>query len=146
MTNSTESKYKDKFIAGVDFGDAVTGLALGKNGVVTPVKSVESKDSMTVVKEVIRLVKENKVSGVVLGLPLSYDHKETPQSAEVRRFAKMLKTRLGIPVMFVDEFGTTREATAEAIGEELPQKARRRVDSISAAIILKRFFSDEGLA
>lgn len=140
----SESKYQDKFIVGIDFGDAVTGLALGKNGSVTPVRAVESKDNMTVVKEVIRLVKENEASSVVLGLPLSYDHKETPQSVEVRRFAKILKTRLGIPVMFVDEFGTTREAVTEAIGEELPQKARRRVDSISASIILKRFFSDEG--
>lgn len=139
------SKFTDKTLIGVDFGDATTGLALGKNGVVMPARSVESSDVMTVVKEIIRLVKLNKASGVVVGLPLSYDHKETLQSAQVRRFAKILKTKLGMPVMFIDEYGTTREAIQDAIGDELPQKARRKVDSISASIILKRFFADQGL-
>lgn len=139
-----ESKFTDKFIVGVDLGDAVTGLAIGKNGVVAPVQAVNSTDVMTVVKEVVRLVKQDKAALVVVGLPLSYDHKETLQSAQVRRFGKVLKTRLGISVLFVDEYGTTKEAVTEAIGEELPQKARRKVDSISASLILKRFFSDEG--
>ncbi len=139
-----ESKYKDKYIVGVDFGDARTGLALGKNGIVSPARVEESKDPMAVVQQIMRFVKENKASAIVLGLPLSYAQKETVQSVQVRRFAKILKTRLGIPVIYVDEFGSTQEAMTEAIGDELPQKARRKVDDISASIILKRFFSDEG--
>jgi len=92
----------------------------------------------------MRTVKQNKVVALVVGLPLGYDQKDTPLSLEVRRFAKLLKTRLGIPIILIDEFGTTQEALADAIIEELPQKARRKVDSISASIILKRFFADEG--
>ncbi len=139
-----ESKYKDKFVLGVDFGDTSTGLALGKNGVVAPAREVLSKDKMTAIQHIMRTVKQNKVTAVVVGLPLGYDQKDTPQSIEVRRFAKLLKTRLGIPIILIDEFGSSQEALADAIIEELPQKARRKVDSISASIILKRFFADEG--
>ena len=144
MMQDQESKYKDKFVLGVDFGDTTTGLALGKNGVVAPAREVLSKDKMTAIQHIMRTVKQNKVLALVVGLPLGYDQKDTPQSLEVRRFAKLLKTRLGIPIILIDEFGTTQEALADAIIEELPQKARRKVDSISASIILKRFFADEG--
>lgn len=144
MIEDTESKFTNKFVVGVDFGSSTTGLALGKNGVVTPVRSVMSKDRMFAVQQILRLAKENKASAVVVGLPLSIDGKETRESIEVRRFAKILKTRLGTPVLFVDEFGSTNEAISEAIESELPQKSRKKVDSISSALILKRFFADEG--
>ena len=144
MIQDVESKFTDRFIVGVDFGDVTTGLAQGKNGVVTPVRSVMSKDKMFAVAQILRLAKENKALAIVVGLPLSIDGKETKQSIEVRRFGKILKTRLGIPVLFVDEFGSTNEAIEEAIESELPQKSRKKVDNISATLILKRFFSDEG--
>ena len=144
MMQEQESKYKDKFVLGVDFGDITTGLALGKNGVVAPAREVLSKDKMTAIQHIMRTVKQDKVAAIVVGLPLGYDQKDTPLSLEVRRFAKLLKTRLGIPIILIDEFGTSQEALADAIIEELPQKARRKVDSISASIILKRFFADEG--
>ncbi|MFA5776573.1 MAG: Holliday junction resolvase RuvX [Patescibacteria group bacterium] len=144
MTEDTESKFNNKFVVSIDFGSSTTGLALGKNGVVTPVRSVISKDKMFAVQQILRFVKENKASAVVVGLPLSIDGKETKQSIEIRRFAKILKTRLGTQVLFVDEFGSTNEAEEEAIDAGLPQKSRKKVDSISAALILKRFFFDEG--
>lgn len=136
--------YKNTFVVGVDFGEAVTGMSLGKDGVVTPVRSVESKDRMYVVSQISRLVKENKARLIVIGLPLSLAGKETKESLEVRRFAKILKSHLGTPVVFVDESNSTNEAQEEAVDAGLPKKARKRVDSISAAVILKRYFSDEG--
>jgi putative Holliday junction resolvase len=144
MTQEAESKYNNKFVVGVDFGETTTGLAFGKNGAVTPVHSVMSKDRMFAVQQILRLAKENKASAVVIGLPLSIDGKETRESIEVRRFAKILKTRSGVPTIFIDEFGSTNEAEEEAWDAGLPQKSRKKVDSISAALILKRFFSDEG--
>jgi putative Holliday junction resolvase len=145
MPQDIESTYTDKFVAGVDFGEATTGLALGKNGAVTPAGSVPTKDKLFAVQQILKFAKENKVAALVVGLPLTSGGKETGQSLEVRRFAKLLKTRLGIPVRFVDEFGSTAEAEEGALEAGLPQKARKKVDAISAALILKRFFSEEGL-
>jgi len=137
--------YQDKFIIGVDFGEARTGLALGKNGAVTPVRSVVTKDKMQVIAHVSYLAKEAKAALVVLGLPLNSDGKETRESLEIRKFARLLRSRLGVPVVFVDESGTTAEAQGEAVFLDLPVKLRKKVDSISAALILKRFFAEEGM-
>jgi len=140
-----ESKFKDKFIVGVDFGDVTTGLALGKNNVVSPIRSVEAKDKMFAVQQISRVVKEQKAAAIALGLPLSIDGKPTRKSGEIRGFAKLLQTRLGIPVIFVDEFGSTEEAQEEIIDGGLPRRAKQNIDGISASIILKRFFTQEGL-
>jgi putative holliday junction resolvase len=145
MLEDKESKFTNKHVVGVDFGEVTTGLALGKNGLATPVKAIMSKDRMFAVQQVCRFAKENNAAAVVLGLPLSIDGKETKQSIEIRRLSKILKTRLGTPVIFVDEFNSTNEAEEEALDAGLPQKSRRKVDSISAAVILKRFFANEGL-
>jgi len=136
------SRYKDKFVVGVDFGEATVGLALGKEGLVTPVQSVSSRDRMFAVQQIIRLVRQNKAQLVVIGLPLSIQGSETQESAEVRKFAKILGTRLGTSIEFVNEYGSTYEAEQAAIDGGLPQKSRKKVDSISAAVILKRFFSE----
>jgi putative holliday junction resolvase len=138
------SKYTDKCIIGVDFGEAQTGLAVGKNGAVSAIRAVPSKDRMFAVQQVSKVVKENKAQFIVIGLPLSFGDRETKESLEVRRFARLLRTRLGTPIVFVNEYGSSNEAIEEAIDSALPRKLRRSVDSISATIILKRFFSDEG--
>lgn len=140
-----DSKYKDQFVVGVDFGEATTGLALGKNGTVTPVRAVNSKDRMFVLQQISKFARGNRAKLIVIGLPLSLEEKETGESIEVRRFAKLVQTHLGTPVKFVNEYGSTKEAMAVAIQGELPQKTRRKVDGLSAAVILKRFFTDEGL-
>jgi putative Holliday junction resolvase len=141
---TTESKYKDKFIIGVDFGNVTTGLALGKNNVISPIRSVEARDKMFAVQQISRAVMEQKAAAIVVGLPLSIDGKPTKKSLEVRGFTKLLQTHLGIPVIFVDEFGSTEEAQEEAIDGGLPRRDRKKVDGISASIILRRFFTNEG--
>ena len=145
MIKQDKNPYMDKFVVGVDFGTATTGLALGKNGAVSPVSSIELQDKLYAVSQVCKLARENKAALIVIGLPLTELGKETGQSVEVRRFAKLIATRIGTPVRFVNEHGTTEEAEDKAIEDGLPRKVRRKVDSISAAIILKRFFADEGL-
>lgn len=143
--NGHKSKFLDKTLLGIDYGQVTTGLALGRNGLVSPIKSIRSKDTMVVVKEIVRLVKLNKVEGVVLGLPLDFNHKETLQSAITRRFAKILKSRLGIPVVFVEEYGTTKEAQSfEDLEDALKPSKKGKIDEISASLILKRFFAEEG--
>lgn len=144
--NNKQSKFLDKTLMGIDYGEVTTGLALGKNGLVTPIKSVRSRDVMVVIKEIIKLIKLNKVEGIVLGLPLDFNHKETHQSRLTRRFAKILKSKVGVPVLFIEEFGTTQEATKEDFPLEEPLFLSKKgsVDEISAALILKRFFAQEG--
>lgn len=93
-------------------------------------------------KELERLVHENEVVGVVVGLPLALDGTETPWTTEVREFAERLKARTQLPVYLVDERMTSIEAEGAIRGLGL-RKSRREnkalIDATAAAIILRSF-------
>lgn len=140
---STNSKYdSQKNLLGVDYGETNIGLAFGKNGLAQPGPVISGKNDEAAIKEIAKYVIENKINLIVFGLPLSDDGKETHQSQKVRRFAKLLRVFVKLPTEFVDEIDSTREAIENAIANDMPQKRRKTIDNISAAIILKKYFRE----
>jgi putative Holliday junction resolvase len=94
-----------------------------------------------VFNEISKYVLENKVSKVVMGLPLTDDGKETEKSIEVRQFAKRLKTRIKKPVEFVTEHYSTKESLEELISNPLIFKKYDKVDHIAAGVILRNYYN-----
>ena len=68
----------------------------------------------------------------VVGLALATDGSEQYASQHCRRFARQLEGRYGIPVVLVDERGSSVEA--QKITGNAPD------DAVAAAIILQRYF------
>ena len=93
-----------------------------------------------------RLVHENDVVGLVVGLPLALQGTETPWTAEVREFATRLGERTALPVHLVDERMTSVEAEASIRGMGL-RKSRREdkalIDATAAAIILRNYLDKQ---
>lgn len=133
---------KGKGFLGIDYGASNIGVALGKDGFVTPLKIIDGKNRNLAISELIRLALENKVESFVIGLPLTGDGKETAQSLKNRHFAKLLRIKSKKKVIFCDEEGTTQEALGSLIDTGSPSKKRGRSDNVAAAIILKRFFQE----
>lgn len=129
-------------ILGIDFGDTNTGLALGRNGLVSPLKIVSGKNSENLMHEINRVVVENKIEQLVVGLPLTPDGKDTPESLSIRKLSKLLRLATKRPVNFQNEYGTSIEALEEAIDLGVPQKKRGSNDHLSAALILKYYFNE----
>ncbi len=69
---------------------------------------------------------------LVVGLALATDGSEQYASQHCRRFARQLEGRFGIPVVLVDERGSSVEA--QKITGNAPD------DAVAAAIILQRYF------
>lgn len=132
---------KDEILLGIDFGESRTGLAFGRSGLVAPLEVVDSKNEEILIERISRLIIENKVDKLVVGLPLDWNDKETAQSMKVRKFVKRLKLRVKRPVAFVSEHGSTKEAVSEAIKSGFSMMRRRTNDSLSAAIVIKRYYS-----
>ncbi|MFH1899613.1 MAG: Holliday junction resolvase RuvX [Patescibacteria group bacterium] len=126
----------------VDFGKANIGTALGRNGLVMPLEVISGKNINTALFKINRLIVENKVEKLVVGLPLTLDDKETAQSSETRRFAKILKVTTKRPVDFQNEYETTRAALNEAIDTDVSEKRRRSNDHLAAAFILRRYYDE----
>jgi putative Holliday junction resolvase len=132
----------EDILLGIDYGDKNTGLAFGRAGVVSPLTVLDSRDEGNLLAQIGRFVVENKITKIIMGLPLTLDGKETQQSIKVRKFTKILKIKLKKPVEFVSEFGTTKESIQRAIRSGISQKRRQTNDHLSAALILKRHYSE----
>jgi len=91
-------------------------------------------------ENIARLVKEQEVGEIVLGLPLNMDGSEGDQARRAREFAGKLEEHLGLPVHLWDERLTTWEA--EGILKEAGVDGRKRkqvVDKVAATLILKSY-------
>jgi len=127
---------------GIDYGERNIGLALGHNNLTMPIKTVSNKTDRDAIFEINKVIIENKVGNIVIGIPLTAEGKETKESLVVRRFAKNLKTIIKRPVIFQNEFGTSKNALKEAISLDVSQKKRRANDHLAATLILKTFFEE----
>lgn len=91
---------------------------------------------------VSELCEEFDAECLVIGLPLRLDGTEGDAALEAQRIARNLRLSLKLPVHLQDERLTSKEAEASLreagyVGQEIS----KRVDSESAAIILRDFLS-----
>jgi putative Holliday junction resolvase len=133
---------KELTILSIDFGKSNIGLALGRNGLVSPLEVISGKNTNTALHKINSVIIENKIDRLVVGLPLTLDEKETKQSLEIRRLAKVLKVTTKRPVDFQNEYSTTKEALRESIDTDVSEKGRRSIDHLAAAFILKSYYNE----
>lgn len=133
----------EEIVLGIDYGERNIGIAFGRNGLVSPIKTVPGKNLQEALNEICKIVIFNKVTKIILGLPVDHEGKETVQSKKTRQFSKFLKIRLKRPVQFVDEYGTSAESLEESINFGIPQKRRKVIDHYSAAAILKNYYRQQ---
>jgi len=132
-------------LVGIDYGNANIGLALGKNGLVQPLRVISAKNIESAIHEITRIALESKASKFVIGLPLDSKGKETFQSQEVRKFGKKLKLVSKKPIIYLDEHYSSKEALKESISLGISRKKRKSNDHIAAAIILRRYFEEKDI-
>lgn len=123
-------------ILGLDVGLKRVGVAISRNNVKTPVPytTLSFKDSD---KQILKLIHSEKISVVVIGLPLSETNTLTDQALSILKYARRIKRRSSVELSFVDEYASSKEA------QERLSIFGGDIDSLSAAIILERFFSGQ---
>ncbi|MBI4091119.1 Holliday junction resolvase RuvX [candidate division WWE3 bacterium] len=131
---------KDENLLGIDYGEANIGLAFGAAGLTMPIETLPSKNLGTALTRISRVVIENRITKVVVGLPVLAGGKSTPQTLAVKSFIKKLKSCVKVPVETVEEFQSSKEALKKAIGEGYSMKGRKSLHSMSAQIILRRYY------
>src|SRR3954470_2692051 len=99
-------------ILALDHGAARCGCAISdpSGTLATPLAVVERPDTKRGLATLARLVEEQGVEGVVVGLPLTLSGEEGHQAGEARTFAERLERRVSVPVELHDERLTTRVA------------------------------------
>ena len=131
-------------IAGIDFGDARTGIAIcDKYEMMASEAGCIQADSY---KKALALVAEKmlelKAERIVVGNPRNMNGSEGPRSEKCKAFAKELEEATGIETVLFDERLTT--VSAHKILSENNVRGKKRkatVDALSARLILEDYLA-----
>ncbi len=127
-------------ILALDIGSKRVGWAVSdvEQTMAFPRETFPWKNKAAFLKLIRTIVQEEKIGMIVLGLPLDEDNKATEWSEKIQSLGMALSGITELPVHFVDEFGTSREAQSK-----IPFRKDRRKkggdDSLAAQIILERY-------
>ncbi|XP_021898677.1 uncharacterized protein LOC110815280 isoform X1 [Carica papaya] len=147
LRRKCDPQWRGGFSLGVDLGFSRTGLALSKGFAFRPLTVLRLR-GQKLEMQLIEIAEKEEIDEFIIGLPKSWDGKETPQSNKVRSVAGRLAVRAaerGWRVYLQDEHGTTSEASNLMINMGLSKSTRqRRTDAYAAVILLERYFSMSG--
>ena len=133
-----------KRIMGIDYGDARTGVALSDLlcTIVGSTVVVPSRNKEKAMADLIRIVKDQDVGTIVVGLPRNMDGSEGPRAELCRQFAQELHEATGISVVMWDERRTTVEAHNILSQHNYHgQKRKNTVDAVAASLILEGYLN-----
>ena len=85
---------------------------------------------------IVQIAKDERVSGIVIGLPLRTDETESETTKTVREFADVLAAATDIPIIFIDET-LSSAAAQEEMGRVRPRDIKEKLDSNAARVILE---------
>lgn len=132
-------------ILGLDVGDKRVGIAICDpgTGVISSLQTL-SRAQGRAEKAIIKLVQEYGVEKLVAGLPLAANGAITPQAERVQSFCRRLGKRIQAEIIFVDEFGTSKEAEERLRASSKRAKVEKgMVDALSATIILQLYLDSK---
>jgi putative Holliday junction resolvase len=127
-------------LAGLDLGEKTIGIAIGDPGhhVASPLTTIRRTKFTKDATELLRIVDERQIGGLVIGLPLNMDGSEGPRCQSVRQFARNLAPMRDLPIAFWDERMSTMAVTRTMIEADLSRAKRSKVvDQSAAAFILQ---------
>ena len=125
-------------IIGVDWGARRIGIAVSDETrgfvFVRPVVVIGQK--MEHAQVVADIAQQEKVVGIVVGLPLYPDGKASQTTAQVKEFLENLSQKTQLPIMTVEE-NLTSVSAQEQMGRVRVRDIKERLDSQSARVILE---------
>ena len=131
-------------IMGIDYGDARTGVAISDLlcSIVGSTTVVPSRNHEKLMVDLLRLIRENGVTEVVVGLPKNMDGTEGNRAELCRAFARELQEACGLPVSMWDERRTTVEAHNILSAHNYHgQKRKNTVDAVAESLILEGYLA-----
>jgi putative Holliday junction resolvase len=126
----------------IDFGTVRHGLAVSDADriVASPYDTYPRRDSVQDAAFFKKLVREESIVGLVVGLPLHTGGEEGIKAKEARAFAAWVGEATGLPVEMWDERCTTAAAEDALWDAGLSHKKRKsRRDAVAAQMILQGF-------
>jgi putative holliday junction resolvase len=127
-------------LLGLDLGEKTIGLALSDTTltIATPMQTLKRGKFTADALLLDKIIAEQGVGGLVVGLPLNMNGSEGPSAQSARAFARNFAARSPRPIVMVDERLSTAAVTLTLIEADTSRKRRGEVvDKMAAAYILQ---------
>jgi putative holliday junction resolvase len=127
-------------LLGLDLGEKTIGIALSdtSRSVATPMETLRRSKFSTDATKLEKVVAEQNVGTVVIGLPLNMDGSDGPSAQSARAFGRNLAARMTVPIVFWDERLSTVAVTRTLLDADASRQRRAEVvDKMAAAYILQ---------
>ena len=126
----------------LDYGERRIGVALSDPDqlITFPYKTIDTKKTPDVVKEIVGIIKDQDVGVLIVGNPLNLHGGDSKKSQDVKVFIAMLTHHISIPITLWDESFTTRAAvTVLNQANKKLKKNRDKVDQLAASLLLQDY-------
>ena len=128
----------------IDHGEKRTGIAICDRAETLASPFVVLTGQGGLVGRIIKILNEEQIEAVVVGLPYNMDGTEGPRAKSVRRFADELSKKIDIEVIFFDERLSSFDAEQKLAGLDLTRKKKKKhLDAVAAASILQSFLDNK---
>ena len=127
-------------LIGIDLGAKTIGLAISdvERRLASPLRTLPRGAFARDAEALTAIFSEFDVAGIVVGLPLDLDGRDTPRAQSTRAFARNLAMLTSLPIVFWDERFSTAAVTRSLIANDVSRARRAQVvDKMAAAFILQ---------
>ena len=129
-------------LLGIDYGTVRVGLAICDPDriIASPIATLTRQNAEADAAYFRDLIAKERISGLVVGLPVHLNGREGIKAVEARQYGAWLAEITGLPVIFADERFTTVEAESVLWNAGLTHRKRKdRRDRVAAQIMLQAY-------
>jgi putative holliday junction resolvase len=133
-----------KNIMALDFGEKFIGVAtycVNRDPYPTPYGRIANTSNEAVIKELKKILEDECIDLLVIGLPHLIDGKKTSTTAKAQTFVHFIQEHISLPIEEQDETLSTFEA--ESRMKNSPrynfQVDLKQIDAVAASVILEDF-------
>lgn len=128
-------------ILAIDFGERRIGLAVSDPLGITAqgLPTIDAKKSKDLFSHIQEIIKDKKVTKIVVGMPKNMDGSIGSKGEQVQKFIQKLAQKTGAEVTSWDERLTSVQSQKSMREMGIKQKQKEAVDRISATLILQSY-------
>ena len=131
---------KKSRLMGIDPGKKRVGIALSDENkvVATPYKVLLKENYETFLKDIVKIIHENSIKGIIIGNPINMDGTPSKSSQSAKDLAINLSKNISEPITMWDERLSSQGAFNLASNLDInTSKKLKKIDQNAAAFILQ---------
>ena len=135
-------------VLSIDYGEKRIGLAISDllKIIAKPFETIIYTNDKDLINSLLKIIKEQKINQVVVGLPLTFKGEHSEQTKKVLVFIDLLKNELNVPIVSYDERLSSVSAKKSLITQGVKTGySKSEVDKTAAAIFLQSYLDSNAI-